>query len=1130
MNPFVGKRGLLGSFELLGGHTLHFRVAEPYAPVAMGDIDIEPPTAKENLFHPGLFDAVSSGGTPRKRNRFRRPATGSSNRSPLGDSSASGEATDAAAADAIDASAHELDAMPSSHPVKGVTITAEQMADLTKEERELLAKLSARLPALRPSAAEPTTPPAAAKECAISPPHPPPPPQPPTPANSSAAALGSAASMAATEAAAAAAVANSSAAALGSAASVAAAEAAAAAAVAALLAGGEPLGGFTVGANGRLPVPPARRKPVSPPSATKPAVAAEATSFARQSTALPTVSVPLHWSPPGASAAAGAFFGNGVTAQPSPIEVIMADVAPDIDDDSPLFSVGAGDEGARSSRSAGRRAKPASARRVPSAGRAGDGLGDEAGAAIEPTASLADRFRQVGLHSERDLSANVPTAAAASSVPSTAGIPGAPGAPAAGAGAFAPPPDLTFSIGAAEEAAARRAGRRRPGTGFARSGAVSSEEVEGSTSAFPNAFSSTSSAAPPSSSSSQLPGSLLPKSRSAWEGGGADAAAASSSSSTGTGAAAAASSAAPVTTGGTAGLGDEQPKEDPAWRLAEDQKERGNRRYAIKSWAEANVCYQKAISELRKHGAWGTATAEGRALNTRAASYHANSAAALMQLARMADAVAECDAALRADSKLGKALLRVAHVQLMLGDTDEARRFYLEAAQVGNSAESEAGLKACADDEQQAARLHSELIMCRRAAASTMGSAASSQQLKGLLNALETACTRSPHNLTLRSLQAEALSASGRMTEAHALCEAQLATPAAHRGHASLWHYTLGRVLYDSSLLPEAADKLSESLARPNAPAGAKPLLRLVQKLETERTAGNNAFKRGDWTQAVEAYTRALAVDPTHARFNALLYCNRGAAHAKNNALQQALADCSAAIALNRSYAKAYLRRGELRARCGDRSRALEDLGAAQRLDASGPVGQEAQRRVAELRKEQAREAANAAGAAAGAGAGWDRARAHHGGSSGYAGAGASSRGAGSERPSTAVAPPPKAQNHYEVLGVELSADADAIRKAYKKLCLKFHPDKHASSPMAEKAKAQDAFLAVQKAYDVLSDVTQRRTYDLEQRSRSRAGGLGGFGGARGAGPFGFASGMEDDLFSAFYGRHAQARAPPGRR
>ena len=66
---------------------------------------------------------------------------------------------------------------------------------------------------------------------------------------------------------------------------------------------------------------------------------------------------------------------------------------------------------------------------------------------------------------------------AASSVPST-GIPGTPAATTAGAGIFAPPPDLTFSIGATEEAAARRAGRRRPATGFARSSAVERRQVE----------------------------------------------------------------------------------------------------------------------------------------------------------------------------------------------------------------------------------------------------------------------------------------------------------------------------------------------------------------------------------------------------------------------------------------------------------------------------------------------------------------------------------------------------------------------------------------------------------------------------------------------------------------------------
>ena len=71
---------------------------------------------------------------------------------------------------------------------------------------------------------------------------------------------------------------------------------------------------------------------------------------------------------------------------------------------------------------------------------------------------------------------------------------------------------------------------------------------------------------------------------------------------------------------------------DPSWRAAEEQKERGNRRYAIKSWGEAHACYRKALDELTKHPKHGTNSPEGRALATKAASYHANSAAALMQL------------------------------------------------------------------------------------------------------------------------------------------------------------------------------------------------------------------------------------------------------------------------------------------------------------------------------------------------------------------------------------------------------------------------------------------------------------------------------------------------------------------
>ena len=104
------------------------------------------------------------------------------------------------------------------------------------------------------------------------------------------------------------------------------------------------------------------------------------------------------------------------------------------------------------------------------------------------------------------------------------------------------------------------------------------------------------------------------------------------------------------------------------------------------------------------------------------------------------------------------------------------------------------------------------------------------------------------------------------------------------------------------------------------------------------------------------------------------------------------------------------------------------------------------------------------------------------------------------------------------------SANADEIRKAYKKLCLKFHPDKAGHGSDKEKADAQKKFLEVQKAHEVLSDTLQRRTFDAE-RARSRGGGGGfGFSGFSRGGGFGF--GQEDDLFSAFYA----ARGGPKRR
>ncbi len=78
------------------------------------------------------------------------------------------------------------------------------------------------------------------------------------------------------------------------------------------------------------------------------------------------------------------------------------------------------------------------------------------------------------------------------------------------------------------------------------------------------------------------------------------------------------------------------------------------------------------------------------------------------------------------------------------------------------------------------------------------------------------------------------------------------------------------------------------------------------------------------------------------------------------------------------------------------------------------------------------------------------------------------------------------AQDYYEILGVSRSADADTIKKAYRQLAFKYHPDKNPGNKEAE-----DKFKMAAEAYDVLSDQEKRARYD--RFGHAGLGGAGGF-------------------------------------
>ncbi|CAH0521056.1 unnamed protein product [Peronospora belbahrii] len=273
------------------------------------------------------------------------------------------------------------------------------------------------------------------------------------------------------------------------------------------------------------------------------------------------------------------------------------------------------------------------------------------------------------------------------------------------------------------------------------------------------------------------------------------------------------------------------------------------------------------------------------------------------------------------------------------------------------------------------------------------------------------------------------------------------------------------RCLYYQGEFSSAIKHLQQALRSDPDNSKCMKEIKRIRSLETSKEEANNAFKYGKMAEAVEMYTECLKIDPQNKAFNSKIHCNRANALSRLCRHEEAIKDCDKAIYYDHGYAKAYLRK----AACLKALGGLENLEQALRVydQASKLVGDDAQRDIQNNIRQTKLDIKKA-----------------------------------------------KRKDYYKILNVSQTASEAEIKKSYKRMALKFHPDRHAGKSDEQKAEAEAAFKDVGEAYAVLSDAQKRQRYDsgvdLEDLDSDFGGGGMGGGGMGGVDP--------SQIFQMFFG------------
>nr|XP_045599987.1 dnaJ homolog subfamily C member 7-like [Procambarus clarkii] len=333
-------------------------------------------------------------------------------------------------------------------------------------------------------------------------------------------------------------------------------------------------------------------------------------------------------------------------------------------------------------------------------------------------------------------------------------------------------------------------------------------------------------------------------------------------------------------------------------RLAERKKNEGNDLYKNKDYREALKLYTQAID-----------------LCPDCAAYFSNRSACYMMLGKYYEALNDAREAVRLDTSFVKGYLRVAKCNIALGDATAALSVLRQANEL------EPNNKALREETSKA----QSLVRCQEEVVKATAKADYRTAIFHLDRALDLAvgCRN------LKITKAEYLVFLQRYADAQEMVNEILQYES---GNADAI-YVRGMCLYYQDN-PEAAFNHFQHVLR-LAPdhQKARDVYKKAKLLKQKKEEGNDAFKKGNFLEAFNLYTEALAIDPLNKHTNAKLYFNRATVGSKINKLEQATEDCTAAINLDEGYVKAYLRRAKCYQLLEKHEEAVRDYEKVTRLD-----------------------------------------------------------------------------------------------------------------------------------------------------------------------------------------------------